>query len=197
MFTGIIQNLGKVTRFQKSSQALELSVSCEYRDLIEGESIAVNGVCLTHTGGNRAEAHFFVSPETLFLTNLGSLQTGKAVNLERALKLQDTLSGHLVQGHVDGMGKITSIRSVGEAYELVVELPADLERYCVVKGSICLNGVSLTLNRLAGNQAEIMLIPHTWNHTQFSTAATGDAINIEVDVLAKYVEKLCRPYQNR
>jgi riboflavin synthase len=225
MFTGIIQNVAPITEIADIGAASPASASSEaaawaqagsrkirvatgFKDLEPGESIAINGVCLTVTEYDAAgSALFFVSPETLDKTNLGALQDGARVNLERAVTLGTRLSGHLVQGHVDGVGRLASVTRQGQAgsgdesYVTRFEIPARLARYCVEKGSIALNGVSLTINALesAGDAAlvSITLIPHTWAHTQFSDAHVGDPVNVEVDVLAKYVEKLGRPYMEK
>lgn len=207
MFTGIIQNVAPVTQVEATRDSTRLRVATGFADLEPGESIAVNGVCLTVTEfDTRGDALFFVSPETLSKSNLGSLATGSRVNVERAVTLGTRLSGHLVQGHVDGMGKLVSVETQGapggESYLVRCEIPRGLARYCVDKGSIALNGVSLTINRIEEEKTRdedravvsITLIPHTWAHTQFRDARAGDAINVEVDVLAKYVEKLGRPY---
>ena len=187
MFTGIIQTTAQVSRFEK----VLLCVSTGFKDLELGESVAVNGVCLTVAEVTPAgEALFHVSPETLACTNLSSLTAGALVNLERALKVSDRLSGHIVQGHVDGLGRITRLDRDGDCWILECELPPELSRYCISKGSIAINGVSLTINTIKQNQISIQLIPHTFSHTEFCNRRTGDPINIEVDVLAKYVERL-------
>jgi riboflavin synthase len=170
-------------------------------DLSLGESIAVNGVCLTVASfTNDGAADFFASAETLARTNLDKIITGSHVNLERAVSLNTRLSGHMVQGHVDGKATLTSIIPEDGAYRLAFDLPQSLSRYCVEKGSICLNGISLTINGLSelkngDTQVAITIIPHTWEHTNLYAAKIGDAINVEVDVMAKYVERLCQPYQ--
>lgn len=208
MFTGIIQTVAPVTQVEPTRDSTRLRVATGFADLEPGESVAVNGVCLTVTEFDaRGDALFFVSPETLAKSNLGGLAAGSRVNLERAVTLGTRLSGHLVQGHVDGMGKLASIDRQGtagaESYLFRIEIPSRLARYCVEKGSIALNGVSLTINSIEEPHASggassafvsITLIPHTWTHTQFQDARPGDAINVEVDVLAKYVEKLGGPY---
>lgn len=195
MFTGIIQKKGKV-----SSPGNYLKVETGYTDLTLGESIAVNGVCLTVTKFDshspKGEALFFLSAETLERSQLGFLQVGSWVNLERALQASERLSGHIVQGHVDGKGQIISITLQGESHVLEIQLSPDILSYCVEKGSIAINGVSLTINQLLPqNRISITLIPHTWLHTCFSDSKIGDIVNIEIDVLAKYVEKLCQPYR--
>ncbi len=151
-----------------------------------------------HEPGGAAD--FFVSPETLVRSNLARIEPGDAVNLERSVTLATRLSGHLVQGHVDGKARLASVVLDGEAWRIELTLPAALRPFCVEKGSIALNGISLTLNAVgeAGSDGRfpvgITLIPHTWVHTNLQHCAIGDEINVEVDVLAKYVEQLCRAY---
>ena len=203
MFTGIVEKLAPITRFErgtlKATPGAMLSIRTGYPDLSLGESVAVDGACLTVLETSPEETLFFVSQETLSRTRLGALlgrpnPARGAVNLERALQLGARLSGHIVQGHVDGLARLRSLTPQGEAYLLEVEVPARLARYCVEKGSITLNGVSLTVNgiRHAGESAtvSITLIPHTWSHTNLGALQPGDPLNVEVDVLAKYVESL-------
>jgi riboflavin synthase len=209
MFTGIIETVAAVSATtQESGGGLKIRLIAPWRerDLSLGESIAVNGVCLTvaeiaPTSSDESELLFFLSAETLSRSNLSALKPGSRVNLERALRADSRLSGHIVQGHVDGMAKLSRVEHQSECHLIEVDLPSSLSKYCVEKGSICLNGVSLTINELVtlqeGARIKITLIPHTWAHTSFSEFQPGDAINIEVDVLAKYVEKLCHPYLNR
>ena len=200
MFSGIIDRLGKVRVARHEAAALHCEIATGYTDLALGESVAVNGVCLTVAnlaGGD--VAHFFASAETLARTNLGNLREGSVVNLERAVSLNTRLSGHLVQGHVDGKATLTSVTQRDGAWLLSVELPKSLSRYCVEKGSIALDGISLTINTLQdkpdGSLAiGLTIIPHTWDHTNLHATAIGDSINVEVDVMAKYVERLCKPY---
>jgi riboflavin synthase len=172
-----------------------------YSDLALGESVAVDGACLTVAEGSEASfARFFVSHETLARTTLGELSVGSAANLERSASLSTRLSGHLVQGHVDGVGEIERITARGESTELVLALPADIYRYCVEKGSIAVSGISLTLNTVSAPQADgrfrigLNIIPHTWTATTLQHARPASRVNIEVDVMAKYVERLCQPY---
>lgn len=207
MFTGIIEKLGTVLERDDRSGGL-LRIRTGFSDLTHGESVAVNGVCLTvtETTPGEGDALFFVSPETFSRTQLGSLGVGSKVNLERALSASGTsesplsarLSGHIVQGHVDGVGRIAAITPEAEgSFVMEFELPESCARYCVEKASIALNGVSLTINRLdpATRRLGITVIPHTWIHTQFHASAAGDPVNVEVDIIAKYVERLCRPYR--
>jgi riboflavin synthase len=201
MFSGIIERVAKVTKAAQENGALQCTVATGMSDLSLGESIAVNGVCLTVAKFEKdGAADFFASAETLARTNLDKIITGSHVNLERAVSLNTRLSGHMVQGHVDGKAILTSIIPEDGAYRLAFDLPQSLSKYCVEKGSICLNGISLTINGLTeqkngDTQVAITIIPHTWEHTNLYAAKIGDAINVEVDVMAKYVERLCQPYQ--
>jgi riboflavin synthase len=209
MFTGIIEtvaNVQSVTPAAEGACRVLLRTPWKAQEIALGESIAVNGVCLTaaeitDAEPNQSDVLFFLSAETLSRSNLGLIKTGSRVNLERALRADARLSGHIVQGHVDGLARLSRVEEQAESHLVEFDLPSSLSRYCVEKGSISLNGVSLTINRLQpltqGARVFITLIPHTWAHTSFSEFKPGDPINVEVDVLAKYVEKLCQPYLNR
>jgi riboflavin synthase len=194
MFTGIISAIGRVTAVDmRSENEIELSVFTPYVDVARGESIAVNGVCLTATevppaaGGSILRFH--VSRETCARTNLGSLKASSRVNLERALRLADRLSGHLVQGHVDATAKLLEIRDAGECREIKVETdPAHL-RYIVEKGSVALDGISLTVNAIEGSRLSLMIIPHTWDNTILGELKPGARMNLELDMIAKYALK--------
>lgn len=203
MFTGIIQKVGTVSQVKPyaGGGSTLLRVATGFADLEMGESIAVNGICLTVTEFDQhGEALFFASPETLAKTSLGVLHPGSRINLERALTLATRLSGHLVQGHVDGLGKCAGIEPRDGSYFMRFSIPTTLAKYCVEKGSISLNGVSLTINFIERLPNEailgITLIPHTWENTQFSSMKVADPVNVEVDVLAKYVENLSKPYSS-
>jgi len=190
MFTGIIETTGRITHIQPVSEGIRLSIACSLRDYQIGESIAVNGICLTVTTARGAEFEADASSETLARTNLGALKPGSLVNLERALRLGDRLGGHWVSGHVDGTGIITRIDKHGGAKALVVETTCDLLKYIVPKGSVTLDGASLTVNEVSDKGFGVMLIPHT-QATLFDGFATiGRTVNIEVDILGKYIEKL-------
>jgi riboflavin synthase len=205
MFTGIIQKTALVTRLEKSNESLRLAITAPWTGLTLGESIAVNGVCLTATEFSHDavsaedEIYFFVGFETLNRSNLRDIKKGAIVNLERAIRASEGLSGHIVQGHVDGEGRFLDAQLRGESWDVRFELSADLAKYCINKGSISLNGVSLTLAQVQEQSdgsaiISIMLIPYTWEHTNLSRLKTGSTVNVEVDVLAKYMEKLCQPY---
>jgi riboflavin synthase len=198
MFCGIVERLGEVTAAQALADgAVRLSLKTGFCDLALGESVAINGACLTIVDSDEAgRAKAFVSAESLARTNLKALEAGAVVNLERAVTLATRLSGHLVQGHVDGEARLISKEPANGAWWARFDLPDALAPYCVEKGSIALNGVSLTLNAVEpvknGRFAvAVTLIPHTWTHTNLRHAKPGDPINVEVDVLAKYVERLC------
>jgi len=193
MFTGIVQAVGRVARLEPRGGDVRLHVDTAGLDLADvqlGDSIAVSGVCLTAV---TLEPHGFgadVSNETLSLTTLGQLKAGDPVNLEKALRLADRLGGHLVSGHVDGLGKVISVTPDGRSQRWTFEVPANLARYIAAKGSICIDGTSLTVNEVAGARFGVNLIPHTVAHTTFHAKRAGDAVNLEVDVIARYVERL-------
>lgn len=196
MFTGIIEELGRIEAIEPAGDDLRLTVTGPVvtSDAAPGDSIAVNGVCLTVTElGTTAGQGWFaadVMPETLTHSSLGVLEAGSPVNLERAVRVDARLGGHIVQGHVDGVGRIAQ-RTPGDRWEVVrVEIPAELARYVVHKGSITLDGVSLTVSGIGDAWLEVSLIPETLERTTLGTAAVGTPVNVEVDVLAKYVEKL-------
>ncbi|MDC9825364.1 riboflavin synthase [Devosia sp. ZB163] len=199
MFSGIIEKLARVTLVASRGGSLEIELQSGWPDLALGESIAVNGVCLTVTQFDETGlARFFISPETLARTNLGGLAVGQFANLERAVTLETRLSGHLVQGHIDGLARLVERVEADGAWRHVFLLPEALGRYCVEKGSIALNGISLTINGLEdrdeGVAVLVTIIPHTWEHTNLNALPIGDALNVEIDVMAKYVERLCLPY---
>ena len=193
MFTGIVQCVGRIVRLEPRGGDVRLHVDTADLDLSDvqlGDSIAVSGVCLTAV---TLDAHGFgadVSNETLSLTTLGQLKASDPVNLEKALRLADRLGGHLVSGHVDGLGKVVSIVPDGRSQRWTFEVPPALARYIAAKGSVCIDGTSLTVNEVSGARFGVNLIPHTVEHTAFHARRVGDAVNIEVDVIARYVERL-------
>jgi riboflavin synthase len=196
MFTGIIEEAGEVRRLlaQRTGARLDIGCGMVLSDAAPGVSIAVNGVCLTAV--DVGESHFSVdlAPETLHCSNLGDLLTGSVVNLERPLALSGRLSGHMVQGHVDGTGELVSLEELGDGnWWLRVKAPAELDRYLIHKGSVSLDGISLTIAALADGIVSVAIIPHTYEVTNLRTRQPGDRINIEVDLIAKYVEKLLHP----
>jgi riboflavin synthase len=192
MFTGIIQGLGKVVEKQPAGGGMVfgLEAGFDLTDPEEGESIAVNGACLTAREIRGRRFLVDVSPESLTRTGLGSLEIGAEVNLERALRLADRLGGHLVSGHVDGRGRVEERRAAGDFTLFTFSLAAELARYVIEKGSITINGVSLTVNSCTGNRFSVSIIPHTLVVTTLGTLKQGDQVNLEVDIIGKYVEKL-------
>jgi riboflavin synthase len=191
MFTGLIESTGTVEGVSARDSGLRLSLSTDLAEqLTLGESLAVNGVCLTVVQrGRSVEAD--VSPETVRVTTLGDLQVGAIVNVERSMRADARIGGHFVQGHVDGTGRIVDVRREGDAWRIGVEYPADLCRLLVVKGSIAVDGISLTIATIApaGNRFDVQIIPFTWTHTNLHAARTGQRVNLECDILGKYVAR--------
>ena len=193
MFTGIIQSVGRIaTRTERGGDAfVEIDAAgLDLGDVAIGDSIAVAGVCLTAVALDGLRFAADVSAETLKLTTLGTLAAGTAVNLEKALRLADRLGGHLVSGHVDGVGHVVSVHDDGASQRWTFSVPPALSRYIAVKGSIAIDGTSLTVNEVAGDTFGVTLIPHTLGATTFGERRAGDAVNLEVDLVARYVERL-------
>jgi len=192
LFTGLIEAVGTVERIEPRPQGARLTVAT--REVLDGtskgDSIAVNGACLTVVELKPTALVAEVMAATLRVTTLGSLRTGDRVNLERALQMGARLGGHLVSGHVDGVGEIKARRQEGIAIELEIAVPAGLERYIAPKGSLALDGTSLTVISVNGNLVTVGLIPHTAGHTVLGSRGAGDRVNIEVDMLARYLERL-------
>jgi riboflavin synthase len=192
MFTGLIEGMGEVqgVRRQGPDAVLVVRPPWEPSELVIGESIAVNGACLTVTGASGGAFTADASAETLARTTIGSLRPGSRVNLERALRLGDRLGGHLVTGHVDCVGRLAGLEQVGESTRLVVEAPAEHLRLIVPKGSVALEGVSLTVNQSGDSGFDLNIIPHTLAATTLHLARQGDSVNIETDLIGKYVARL-------
>ncbi|MCR6686445.1 riboflavin synthase [Pseudoxanthomonas sp.] len=193
MFTGIIEGVGRLAAREPRGGDVRFTFatgSLPFADPCLGESIAVNGVCLTVVAFDAGSFQADASTETLGLTTLGALAEGAALNLERAMRPSDRLGGHLVSGHVDGVGKVLSVQEDARAQRWRFSAPASLLRYVAKKGSICVDGVSLTVNEVDGAGFEVALIPHTVAHTRFSETRVGDAVNLEIDLVARYVERL-------
>jgi riboflavin synthase len=191
VFTGLVQSLGRVAQCERSGEGMALDIETELAgELAEGDSVAVNGVCLTATAitgaGFRAEA----VNETLRRSSLGELSTGATVNLELPLRAADRLGGHFVQGHVDGLGTVADVEADGFSRRIQVTVPGELRRYIVEKGSITIDGVSLTVADIDDASFTVSLIPETLQRTTLGTLQPGAKVNLEVDVLAKYVERL-------
>ena len=193
MFTGIIQAIGRIAERETIGGDARLLIDAGALDLDDvalGDSIAVAGVCLTVAELDGMGFAVDVSPETLALTTLGRLAVGDAVNLEKALRLADRLGGHLVSGHVDGVGEIAGIEDDGSSQRWMFRAPQALMRYIAVKGSICVDGTSLTVNVLDEDAFGVTLIPHTLVNTTFGRRCIGDPVNLEIDLVARYVERL-------
>ena len=193
MFTGIIQTVGTVASIEQRGGDTRLTIGARdlgFDDVAVGDSICVSGVCLTAIALDGAQFAADVSVETLSCTTLGALKIGNGVNLEKSLRLADRLGGHLVAGHVDGVGKVIAVAPDARSQRWTFELPDALARYVAAKGSICIDGVSLTVNEVEHNRFGANLIPHTIDVTTFRDKRAGDAVNIEVDLIARYVERL-------
>lgn len=192
MFSGIIADVGTISSAQDRDGGLRLSVATEelgMDDVQLGDSIAVNGVCLTVVGVNGKVFTVDVSRETLACT-IGLDKQDARVNLEKALRLSDRLGGHLVSGHVDGVGEVVAFNDIGESWRLIVRAPHALAKFIAVKGSITINGVSLTVNYVAGAEFEVNLIPHTLAVTTLNQLSAGAQVNLEIDLIARYVERM-------
>ena len=193
MFTGIIQAIGHIARIEPRGGDVRLHIatgSLDLSDVAPGDSIAVSGVCLTAL---EPSAHAFiadVSNETLGLTTLGDAVEGDAVNLEKALRLADRLGGHLVTGHVDGLAEVIAVETDARSQRWCFRVPSGLARYIARKGSVCIDGVSLTVNAVCDGVFEVNLIPHTLEATTLAQRQVGDAVNLEVDLMARYAERL-------
>jgi len=198
MFTGIILDVGRIAAVQRQAgqMALHVSTQLDMRGWHEGDSVAVDGCCLTITAfPARAEFAAVLSPETLDCTHFHTVRIGQRVNLEPALHLGDVLGGHMVSGHVDGVGRVLAMEEAGGGhYVLRIELPSKLQRYVIVKGSVAVNGVSLTVNAVDDKGFTVNLIPHTLSHTNLGCLDQGQPVNIETDMIGRYVERLlaCR-----
>lgn len=193
MFTGIIEETGKVQEFVSNSTGARLRIGCSLvrQDLKAGDSISVNGVCLTAVDLQADSFAADLAPETLSRSNLGALAAGSVVNLERSMAANGRYSGHIVQGHVDGTGELLALDLLGdENWWLTIRVPPELDRYIVSKGSICIDGISLTVAALEGDRLSVTIIPHTYSLTAMRTWTRGHRVNLEVDVIAKYVEKM-------
>lgn len=188
MFTGLIEAVGEVAALAPMPGGSRLRLRTALAgEVTLGESVAVNGTCLTVTGRDGDTFSADLGPETMRVTALGALQPGARVNLERSMRADGRFGGHFVQGHVDGVGRLTAVRDDGEAHWLTIAYPRDLTAGFVQKGSIAVNGVSLTIADLRDGELDIMIIPFTWTHTALSTLEPGDAVNLEADVIGKYV----------
>lgn len=195
MFTGLIQNLGEVVRFEARANGATLAIKVPYfvRLFELGESVAVNGTCVTVTKAELDEFTAELSPETLNRTNLKDLMAGDRVNIEFPLTAWSPLGGHFVQGHIDTVGQIQLIEKVQDFHRVVIRYPSTYSSLLIEKGSIAVDGVSLTINKLLDpDQFEVMIIPHTWNATLFQKYVVGSWVNLEMDVLAKHIQRILK-----
>lgn len=190
MFTGLVEDLGEVLSLLKDSRGGRLLVKTRLGDIKLGDSVAVNGVCLTVVEVEGGRVAFEVSPETFRRTNLGLLRRGDLVNLERALRADSRFGGHFVLGHVDFTAKIKALRNLGEHRELILEIPQDQSKFFVEKGSVAVDGISLTVNYVREGSVSINVIPHTFENTNLKARKPGDLVNVETDILGKYVVNL-------
>ena len=192
MFTGIIEELGNIGAVENHAAGARVVVAANVvtSDIHNGDSIAVNGVCLTAVDVSQVSFAADVSPETLERTTLGALQMGSPVNLERAVTPATRLGGHIVQGHVDGRGTFLSVVQSGDFWTVRIGFPPEMAKYLVYKGSVTVEGISLTVASLAEDHFDIAVIPKTWELTNLSTLRPGNAVNIEADIIAKYVERM-------
>jgi riboflavin synthase len=191
MFTGIIEEIGRIKDLHPFAGGIRIIISCS--EILEGtkidDSISINGVCLTVVKISKNEFTVEAVGETLEKTTVSEFRIGDEVNLERALKFSDRIGGHLVQGHINGIGKIVFTEKLGDNYFIKIEVPKQLEKYLISEGSIAIDGISLTIAKLSKNIVGLSIIPHTWKNTILSKRKIGEFINIEIDFLARYVEK--------
>lgn len=192
MFTGIIEEIAKIDKTKPIAGGLSIKIEAKkiLNDISVNDSICIDGVCLTVTNFDNSGFWVDAVGATLEKSTFAKIKSSSYVNLERSVRLNDRLGGHLVQGHVNGVGTITEIQKLGENYLLKIIVPEDLERYLIKEGSIAINGISLTIAELDKNSVSISIIPHTWQNTNLKYKKVNDKVNIEIDVLAKFVEKL-------
>lgn len=191
MFTGLVECTGRVTAIQNLGEQSRITLSIPFAsELALGDSVATNGCCLTVAAMEQDATSFDLLAQTLRVTSLGQLAVGSTVNLERALRANDRLGGHFVQGHVDATGSILDLSKHGQDHRFEVQLPAEIHKYCIPKGSLAIDGISLTIAELTDASAVFWITPHTYAHTHLHSKNAGDSVNLEADLLAKYTEKL-------
>ena len=197
MFTGLIEHVGVIESARKTEAGVELRVSSPYRDLAHGESIALSGVCLTVLDFGHEWFTVAAMVTTMSRTTIGDWKQGTRVNLERAMRADSRFGGHIVQGHVDGVGSVENVEPLEDATLVDVALPAGLAETLVLHGSVALDGISLTVNALDGDKLQVALIDYTMRHTTLAATALGGKVNVETDVVGKYVQRLVVPYLKR
>jgi riboflavin synthase len=192
MFTGIIEAVGRITEIRKLGGRWEFRIETGLRDIVEGDSIAVDGVCLTAIAVDADTFTADASLETLSVTTLEEKVAGDRVNLERAMRVDSRFGGHIVMGHIDAVGRITDIRKEGDSIRFEIEIPREISRYIVKKGSVAIEGISLTVNEQHDNRFTLNVIPYSASHTTIGSKNLGDHVNVETDVLGRYVEKFVK-----
>lgn len=199
MFTGLIEDVGRVISLTERGKAAILTVSTALptHEIKTGDSVAINGICLTVTSVSGKTVTFDVSPETLSINPASALAKGSFVNLERALRLGDRMGGHIVTGHIDCRGELLQVEQQSGNYVLTFRLPDFFIRYVVSKGSIAINGISLTVNAVTADEFSVNIIPHTFLKTSLATIKPSELVNIETDILGKYIERMSHPFQQK
>jgi riboflavin synthase len=196
MFTGLIDAVGAITNVKPTDAGVELTVKCDYTDLVAGESISLNGVCLTVRECGAGWFNVAAVVTTTGRTTIGSWTTGRKLNLERAMKADARFGGHIVQGHVDAAALVTKVERRRDAVLIDLDLPPGLSDTLVLHGSVTVDGVSLTVNDLDGDKLQISIIEYTWRHTNLADLKEGDQVQVETDVIGKYVQRIVAPYIN-
>jgi riboflavin synthase alpha subunit len=197
MFTGLVEAIGEIADVKETAGGLRLRVRTTLAaELSPADSVAVNGVCLTVTAADGGDMFADIGPETARITTLGSLQRGQPVNLERAMRADSRFGGHFVQGHVDATGAVDEVRTEGDAHWMTVTFPDALASYFVKKGSVAVDGVSLTIAGLGSDRFDVMIIPFTWDHTNFPSLRAGSRVNLECDMVGKYVARAAELFRS-
>lgn len=191
MFTGLVENTAEIISIENTGEGKRVRMKAdEFKDVERGESVSVSGACLTVEGFGNGEAVFFLAEETLDKTWFKELETGDQVNIERALRADDRMGGHIVQGHVEAVGNVIEVEELEEGWNMTFEKPAEIDNYIVNKGFITVEGISLTITEVTEESFSVTIIPETWKITNLSEKKEGDKINLETDIVAKYVEKM-------
>ncbi len=194
MFTGLIEEVGTVAGTSDTDEGREISIDCSYRDLVEGESVAINGACLTVLESRECAFRVAAIVTTLDRTTIGDWKPGKRVNLERAMRAGDRLGGHIVQGHVDAVGIVSNVEELDDATVVDIDLPDGVADTLVPLGSVAIDGVSLTVNALTGKRLQVSLIEYTLRHSALGELEAGSRVHVETDIIGKYVKQLAAPY---